>query len=157
LALALSTAWESRRVSLSRVLATLLIVPIGTLLTAIFYCLVLFACELLAADRFAVAAGNFWIGDTLGIVTLMPAALTALDLSVRRQAPSRSELVSAFVFGSLLLAALWIIFGLRRSHEYQFFYLVFIPVVWIAVRAGYAGVSLALPVVHVLIVSIAIS
>jgi C4-dicarboxylate-specific signal transduction histidine kinase len=63
--------------------------------------------------------------------------------------------VSAAIFAALLIAALWIIFGLRRANEYQLFYLLFIPVVWIAVRAGYAGVSLALPVVHLLIVRIA--
>jgi signal transduction histidine kinase len=133
----------------------LAIVPSGILLMAALYCLVLFACELLSVERFLVAVRNFWIGDTLGIVTLMPAAMTALDALARRRVPTRSEVATAILFGVLLMAALWIIFGLRRSHEYQFFYLLFIPVGWIAVRAGYAGVSLALPVAHVLIVSIA--
>jgi signal transduction histidine kinase len=154
-ALALTATWSARRVNLTRVLTTLAIVPAGTLLTALFYCLVLYACELLSLERFVVAVRNFWIGDTLGIITLLPAALTALDVRARYGPPSRDQLINGLVFAFLLIVALWIIFGLRRSHEYQFFYLLFIPVVWIAVRAGYTGVSLGLPVVHVLIVSIA--
>jgi two-component system, LuxR family, sensor kinase FixL len=157
LALALTATWNARRVNLTRVLTTLAIVPAGTFVTAILYCLVLYACELLSLERFVVAVRNFWIGDTLGIITLLPAALTVLNVRTRYRVPSSGGLVNGLVFGILLIAALWIIFGLTKSQEYQFFYLLFIPVMWIAVRAGYAGASLGLPVVHVLIASIAMS
>jgi signal transduction histidine kinase len=148
---------RERTVNLSHTLTVLVLVPAGILLTAVLYCVVLYATELLSPGRLLVAVRNFWIGDTLGIVTLLPAALTALDLHRQGHAPSRKNLIDGLVFGILLASALWIIFGIQRSNEYQFFYMVFIPVVWIAVRAGYPGVSLALPVVHLMIVSIAMA
>ena len=157
LALALTPTLSARSLTLSRVLVVLGIVSGTIFVMAIAYGLVLYACELLSIDRFGVAMRNFWIGDTLGIVTLLPAALTALDARARRYAPSRTDVIDGLVYGVLLALALWIIFGVRRSNEYQFFYLLFIPVVWIAVRAGYAGVSLALPVAHILIVAIAMA
>jgi two-component system, LuxR family, sensor kinase FixL len=156
LASTLATTRRLSKVRLSWVTAMLAIVPSGTLIMAALYCLVLFACDLLSVERFPVAVRNFWIGGTLGIVTLMPAALSAFSvLAHRRALTTRTNLLDGAVFAMLLAAVLWTIFGLRRSHEYQFFYLLFLPVVWIAVRAGYLGVSLALPVVHALIVSIA--
>ena len=155
LALTLATTRRLSKVRLSWVTGMLAIVPSGALIMAALYCLVLFACDLLSIERFLVAVRNFWIGDTLGIITLMPAALSASDVLARRRTLTRMELLDCAVFAALLAVVLWTIFGLRRSHEYQFFYLLFLPIVWIAVRAGYAGVSLALPVVHALIVSIA--
>jgi two-component system, LuxR family, sensor kinase FixL len=155
LAAALTPTLCAHRLTLSRVVVMLGVVPGTVFVMAIGYSVVLFACELLPIDRLTVAIRNFWIGDTLGIVTLLPAALTALGARARRYQPSRSDMTDAFVFGVLLAFSLWIIFGLRRSNEYQFFYALFIPVGWIAVRAGYAGVSVALPVAHILLVSIA--
>lgn len=155
LALTLATTRRLGKVRLSWVTAMLAIVPSGTLIMAALYCLVLFACDLLSVERFLAAVRNFWIGDTLGIITLMPAALSASSVLARRRTLTRTDLLDGAVFATLLAAVLWTVFGLRRSQEYQFFYLLFLPVVWIAVRAGYAGVSLALPVVHALIVSIA--
>jgi len=151
----LEKVWHARKVGLSRVLVFLAVVPVGILLLAFAYCFVLYLCGILFLDRFLIALRNFWIGNTLGIITLVPAAVSVLRANADRRSLPRRELVSAAIFAALLIAALWIIFGLRRAHEYQLFYLLFIPVVWIAVRAGYAGVSLALPVVHLLIVRIA--
>jgi C4-dicarboxylate-specific signal transduction histidine kinase len=155
LALALDKAWRSvREVGLARVVALLTIVPAGILVLATAYCLVLYLSGILFGHRFLVAVGNFWVGDTLGIITLVPAAVTVLRAQDSRRALSRARLLDAVVFAALLVGALWFIFGLRGAHEYQFFYLLFIPVVWIAVKAGYPGVSLALPVAHALIVTI---
>jgi signal transduction histidine kinase len=155
LAAMLTPVLVSGRLSLSRVLTMLGVVSGATFSMAVLYALVLYACELLSFDRFPAALRNFWIGDTLGIVTLLPAALTLLEVEVRRRAPTRKDLIDGLGFGLLLVAALWTIFGVVRSNEYQFFYMMFVPVGWIAVRAGYTGVSLALPIVHVSIVSIA--
>jgi two-component system, LuxR family, sensor kinase FixL len=155
IAAALTTTFRVPKPPMTRVLGMLGVVPGAIFFMASIYCAVLYASDLLSIERFLVAMRNSWIGDTLGVITLLPAVLTALDARARQYAPPRSYISDGLVFAALLVLALWIIFGVRRSNEYQFFYLLFIPVVWIAVRAGYTGVSLALPVVHLLIVSIA--
>lgn len=155
LAAVLASAWSRRKIGLSRVMTFLLIVPAGILLLAAAYCLVLYLTGILFADRFLVAVRNFWIGETLGVMTLMPAAVTVLQSRTALRSISRSAVSDALMFAVLLAGALGLIFGLQGAHEYQFFYLLFVPVVWIAVRTGYPGVSLALPVMHASIVWIA--
>jgi PAS domain-containing protein len=55
-------------------------------------------------------------------------------------------------FGSLefaaqlatLVFALWLVFGSRLSESYDLFYLIFLPVIWVAVRQGIPGVTTAI-------------
>jgi signal transduction histidine kinase len=157
-------AWTIRRTSkfnsgcpgLADVVALLVIVPIGTLLIALVYCGVLFAAGLLTPWRFVLAVRNFWIGDTVGIITLAAAAPTVVQLFSRPwPVLSRSTSIDVAGFLITLFCAFWLIFGVVRAHEYQFFYLLFLPIVWIAIRAGYAGASIALLLTHVLLVTIA--
>jgi two-component system, LuxR family, sensor kinase FixL len=156
LAIRRTSKFGSEDPGLTDVVALLAIVPVGTLLIALVYCGVLYAADLLTPWRFVLAVRNFWIGDTLGIITLAAAAPTVLSLISRpRPALSRSTTVDVAGFLIALVAALWLIFAVVRAHEYQFFYLLFLPIVWIAIRAGYAGASIALLLTHVLLVTTA--
>ncbi len=143
---------------LSDVVMLLVLVPIGALFIAVLYCGVLYAADLLTPWRFVVAVRNFWIGDTLGMITLAAAAPTALRLVTRSSwAMTRSQVIDVAGFMVALGFALWLVFAVVSSQEYQFFYLLFLPIVWIAIRAGYAGASIALLFTHILLVTIATS
>jgi signal transduction histidine kinase len=158
LTLALRKFWrfgpESPR--LTDVVALLVIVPIGTLLIAVLYCAVLYAAGLITPWRLVIAARNFWIGDTLGMITLTAAAPAAFSLTSRSwQTISRSQVIDIVVFASTLCAAFWLIFAVASSYEHEFFYFLFLPIIWIAIRAGYAAASIALLVTHLLLLTIA--
>jgi two-component system sensor kinase FixL len=141
---------------LARVVTLLAVVPVGVLLIAVVYCSMLYATNHLSPWSYLLAIRNFWIGDTLGIITVVPAATAVLRVFSTGWRPVPHALVvDGAGFAATLLGALWIVFGLQRAHEYQFFYLLFLPIVWIAVRRGYAGVSIALVVAHVLLVTVA--
>jgi signal transduction histidine kinase len=158
-----SLAWTLQRVSnfgrgrprLADVVAFLVSVPVATLVIALIYCGILWATGLLALPRFLLAVRNFWIGDTVGMVTLAPAAPTILWLLSGTLKPTRAQLADAVVFLGGLFAAIWIIFGVANAQEWQFFYLLFLPIAWIAIRAGYTGVSIALLLTHMLLVRVA--
>lgn len=157
MALALRSRWRSPRPRLADVGALLVIVPLGAAVIALLYCSVLYATGLISPWRFVIAVRNFWIGDTLGIITILPAA-AALALFFDKplaDAVSRSDIIAGIVFMAGIGLALWVIFGVRDANEYQFFYLLFLPIVWLAVRSGYATVSIGLLFAHVLLVSIA--
>jgi signal transduction histidine kinase len=140
------------------VVALLVVVPVGTLLIAILYCAVLYASDLLSPWRYVLAVRNFWIGDTLGMITLAGAAPSVMSSIARPALPfTRARLIDAIGFAVFLVAALWIVFAMARAPEFQFFYLLFLPVIWIAIRAGYPGVSVALLGAHILLVTIATS
>jgi integral membrane sensor domain MASE1 len=52
-----------------------------------------------------------------------------------------------------VLIALWLIFSFERANEYHFFYLLFLPVSWIAMRTGFAGAAAGVCVVHLLLLA----
>lgn len=97
----------------------------------------------------AIPAGNwindvlrFWLGDMIGIVVLTPFLL--LFFGRRSQLiwlrPTR-EVILQFI--SILLV-LWIIFDLGISDDHKFYYPLFLPLIWIAMRHGVQGAAMAI-------------
>lgn len=81
IAVPLRSQWRAEPIKLKEIYALLFIVPSGVLLMAVAYCLVLLASAQLNPGRFLIAVRNFWIGDTLGILTLVPPCLGASAFS----------------------------------------------------------------------------
>ena len=94
------------------------------------------AAGLLPAKDFMAATLRYWIGDVIGILVLTPFALFALTR--RRILPMSIEtaLQCAAIVGALVL-----VFGFAEEREFQLFYVLFLPIVWMAVRNGTEGVS----------------
>jgi hypothetical protein len=91
--------FDPRRVRLADVVVLLTFVPAGTTLTALSYCGVLYLGGALPADQFYAAMRYFWTGDTVGIITTIPAATTVFAfLSKARWRWSGDAMVSCFVF-----------------------------------------------------------
>jgi signal transduction histidine kinase len=88
---------------------------------------------------FAAAALRFWIGDVVGVAVLTPFLLILLTRGQPFEFGREAALQVA-----LILLCLAIVFGLSGSRNLQLFYLLFLPIVWIAVRAGLEGVSAGL-------------
>ncbi|MGE0626899.1 MAG: ATP-binding protein [Hyphomicrobiaceae bacterium] len=79
------------------------------------------------------------VGDVVGTLVVMP-----LVLLLRGGWPwPKPQLVHLLQF-SVLIAALAIIFGYRSASTYQLFYLLFLPILWVALRDGVGGAVLAL-------------
>ena len=90
---------------------------------------------------FATVTVHFWVGDVIGIAVLTPFLLLladrrALFAAARRAVPHEA----ALQFASIGLG-LWVIFGLENTDHFEFSYLLFLPLVWIALRSGLAGAT----------------
>ena len=72
-------------------------------------------------------------------MVVTPFTLIALT---RRTMPDFS-LEAALQIGAVA-AALALIFGLAEEQQFQLFYLLFLPIVWMAVRTGLEGVSVGI-------------
>ena len=94
------------------------------------------AAGLLTARDFMAAALRYWIGDVIGILVLAPFALFALTR--RRILPMSMETALQC---AAVVCALMLVFGIAEEREFQLFYVLFLPIVWIAVRNGTEGVS----------------
>lgn len=117
------------------------IVVVGTLGTSCFYIFLLRLAELIPVGDWGVALVRFWVGDFVGIIVTMPFFWMLLEHRVRlRDLLLRWETAA---YSVLAVAMLWVAFGLGGSGEFQYFYLLFLPLVWAAARQGMAGAAVA--------------
>jgi two-component system sensor kinase FixL len=124
-----------------RLLSWLAIVVTGTLVTSTIYISLLHFTGLIPVGDWGVALVRFWVGDCVGIVVTMPFFWLLLDGRVRlRELFARWETAG---YALLAIAALWVSFGLGGEGEFQYFYLLFLPIVWAAARQGVPGAAIA--------------
>jgi PAS domain S-box-containing protein len=84
---------------------------------------------------------RLWAGDLLGVVVVTPLALLYLDGGPPPR-PGAANLLE----GAAIALVLWIDFGLHAQQKFRFFYLLVMPLVWIAARHGLRGASAAVAV-----------
>ena len=141
--------FDLRQFRLPDVVTFLLLVPACAAVASLVYCGVLYLGGTLPADKLFVAMGHYWIGDALGMITVIPATTAVfIYLAVARWRWSGHTLftIFAFVVGICLGFAALVGVG---DKLYYLFNLLFLPVIWVAMREGYAGVALALVTIQV--------
>jgi C4-dicarboxylate-specific signal transduction histidine kinase len=100
----------------------------------------------LPADEFLASALRYWVGDTIGIMVVTPFMLL-LVRSGRRPMLTREFVASL----ALVLVSVLVVFLPEHRLQTQLFYVLFLPIVWIALRSGLEAVSTALLVMQVAI------
>ncbi len=128
---------EDRR----HLLSWLAIVVAGTLTTSTLYVSLLFLAGLIPAGDWTKALVRFWVGDCVGIVVTMPFFWLLLCERGRLCGLLAQWETTAYAILAALL--LWVSFGLGGAGEFQYFYLLFLPLVWAAARQGVAGAAIA--------------
>lgn len=129
-----------RRDDVVRLLA---IIAIGCMISSLAYVLAIVVSR--DPSEGALSAWlRFWIGDTVGIVVSLPIILMLINKDRRRQ---MAEIVHGreFLLQSLaVIASLVLVFSMSEAQRFKFFYLLFLPLIWIAVRHGLAGTAPAM-------------
>jgi signal transduction histidine kinase len=92
---------------------------------------ILVSADLLARGDAVSAALQSWVGDMIGIAVVAPFGLVALTRG-------RMFKISAEMAAQVLaiLAAMVLIFFSEERYNIQLFYLLFAPIIWMAVRGG---------------------
>jgi len=117
------------------------------------------------ASDFAKAALNWWVGDAVALMGLTPFLLVFVMPAVRRfggygqessEGPSAEaesagsgwELVGRWAelvaFVAVVSVMLWIILTGQRAESNELFYLFFVPLIWMAMRRGLRGATMAI-------------
>jgi two-component system, LuxR family, sensor kinase FixL len=117
----------------------MVVAVVSAAFVAIGYVSLTIAAGLLPPADFTAAALRYWVGDVIGITVIAPFALFALTR--RRILPMTRETSLQFVAIGIALA---LVFGLAEEQQFQLFYVLFLPIVWLAVRAGSEGVSVGI-------------
>jgi len=87
--------------------------------------------------RFGEAALRYWVGDAIGIAVTAPLLLRLRRLS--RPVVGAAEMVGQV---AMLAACLLFLAEVSLDEKFRFFYVLFAPAVWIAVRHGLNGAAL---------------
>lgn len=139
------------RVGLLRWAAT---IAIGTLLTSVTFVLALVALDLLPLSSLRPAVGRYWIADGVGIIVSMPLLWMLFD--ERGRALLRATLRQTATLGYVLAAAaaLWLAVGHGEQSDVQYFYLLFLPIIWAAARQGLAGAVFSAAVIQIGLIAV---
>jgi signal transduction histidine kinase len=117
----------------------MIVAVVSAAFVAIGYVSLTIAAGLLPPADFTAATLRYWVGDVIGITVIAPFALFALTR--RRILPMTTETSLQFVAIGIALA---LVFGLAEEQQFQLFYVLFLPIVWLAVRTGSEGVSVGI-------------
>jgi two-component system, LuxR family, sensor kinase FixL len=111
---------------------------------AVGYVAMVITLGLLPAADFTRAVLHLWVGDGIGIIVFTPFLL--ILMTHRRLLHPTWEILVLLL---LVAAALWAVFGFADAFRLQLFYVLFIPVIWTAVRFGLEGVTVGLVLTQV--------
>jgi two-component system, LuxR family, sensor kinase FixL len=119
----------------------------GAAIVALLLSLLLLATGQLDLPDVLVTVGPLLVGDAIGIAVMTP---LILRLALRRSPSALHELwrlaPELALYVLVVIGALWIIVGSQPATDFKFFYLLFVPVVLIAVRHGLDGACMGLAI-----------
>ncbi len=128
-----------------RDLSRLLAVTLACSLLAAFSYVAIYAfAGLVSPEAYLPSILRFWVGDMIGIMVVTPLLLIHARIRSLNWQPNKEIATQA----ASVALALWIIFGLDFTDEFKFFYLLFLPLIWIAMRHGVRGAAIAILVMQ---------
>jgi two-component system sensor kinase FixL len=101
---------------------------------------------LLPPAAFLSSVAQYWIGDVIGVIVTTPLLLVYTRPGRTFSRMPRRE---AVFHVALVVAALWIVFGSGWFEELRLFYILFLPLIWIAMRYGIEGTTVAVAIIQV--------
>lgn len=116
------------------------VVLASTMAVACIVVAIFAAAGLLDWSAFAEAALHFWVGDVIGIAVLTP-FLLLLDRQPWRERMQWRRVAEYALQLAAIAGGLWLIFGLESTDHFEFSYVLFLPLIWIALRTGLKGAT----------------
>ena len=91
---------------------------------------------------------RFWVGDAVGVLVTAPLLLFVADAEGRRGFAALLQRWETLLQVALLAGTLWLIFAGLGGDPSHHFYLVFLPLIWTAIRHGLSGAIMAVGIVQ---------
>lgn len=115
---------------------------VGSMAVATGYVLLQVHWGTIAGGALAAHVVRFWVGDFVGLIVAAPFLLAWGPRLLERTGwrPPRDAPAQALSIPLVL----WIVFSIEPLDPAKFFYLLFVPLVWIAARHGFTGATAAL-------------
>jgi signal transduction histidine kinase len=124
-------------------LRLVIIVQAGVLGIGAVYVAVPVSAGLIQPDAFGEALARFWIGEVIGILATLPLLLILTDSQSRAALLRRVATPEVALQFAALSLTLGFVFAWSGGAELKWFYVLFLPVVWISMRHGLLVTALA--------------
>jgi integral membrane sensor domain MASE1 len=126
-----SICFDPALLSLRDVLLLILAATVSAAFVASCHVAIMIGAGVTPVGEFTTAFLRCWVADVVGILAVAPSIM--IVLMRRRFLPFSIETVlqCAFTIGALIL-----IFGIAEERKFQLFYVLLMPIVWMAVRNG---------------------
>jgi signal transduction histidine kinase len=124
------------------------LVIVGSLLIGLAFVGALIGSGQLRPAAFGEALLRFWIGDAVGILITAPLLLAAVNAGRRSALSAMAKRPEALLQVAVLATLLWLIFAGLSGDPARHFYLLFLPLIWVAARHGMNGAIVAMAVVQ---------
>jgi len=125
----------------------------GTAIVGAAFVGLLRGADLLGATLIPAAVLRFWIGDAVGILVTAPLLLAAADAGRRAGLAALARRPETLLQTAALAFIVWLIFEGLGGDPAHHFYLLFVPLIWIAVRGGMNGAIVATALVQLGVVA----
>ncbi len=114
---------------------------VGTFVIAATFVGLFALAGVLPADAWSRSFAGFWIGDLIGIAVMTPLLLVYTRPGRVAQGQRTAE---TLLQATAIAAAVWLVFGSGLLDELKLFYILFLPLIWIAMRRGLEGATVAM-------------
>lgn len=125
------------------------IVVAGTAVVGGAFIMALWLAGFLAESPVLDAWIRFWVGDAVGVLVTAPLLLVAADVGHRRRLLEIARRPETLLQLALVGATLWLVFQGLVGDPSRHFYLLFLPLIWIAVRSGINGTVVAIAIIQI--------
>jgi signal transduction histidine kinase len=125
------------------------VVVVGTAITGTAFVGLLSGANLLGATPIPEALLRFWVGDAVGILITAPLLLAVADPVRRADLLALARRPESLAQAGILVATMWFIFRGPDGDPARLFYLLFVPLIWIAARGGMNGAVVATAIVQI--------
>ncbi|KOR28841.1 hypothetical protein TI04_10100 [Achromatium sp. WMS2] len=126
-----------------------LVPTFGIALISILYIGILWFYDFFPSEHLLEAMFQFWLGDVVGILVVTPPLLVVVEKSERSRLIElfkNPEVITQFI---VMAATVLLVFEWFGSDPSKFFYLPFLPLIWVALRGGLPGTAMASVVIQI--------
>jgi two-component system, LuxR family, sensor kinase FixL len=125
------------------------VVTAGTAVTGAAFVGLLRGADLLGPTSVTEALLRFWVGDAVGVLITAPLLLAVADAGRRADLLALVRRRETLLQAAALVVTIWLTFYGLGGDPATHFYLLFVPLIWIAARGGMNGAVAATAVVQI--------
>ncbi len=125
------------------------VVTAGTAITGTAFVGLLRGADMLGTTPISEALVRFWIGDAVGVLITAPLLLAVADTERRAALLALARRPETLLQIAALVLTIWLTFHGLGGDPSRHFYLLFVPLIWIAARGGMNGAVVAMAFVQI--------